>query len=186
MIFNQIGYAAVEQFGPGSGLGWNRYVAWSGLNHVTEIVSLSLCPLLIKELTPEDWKHIVEANFMTDYFRDLDYLLRRVAGMPSHVIIGFVRAPDTGFPHGFHDSHFSFVGYDLVDQDCNISALVNCGGFPDCFSNSELNQFGLLRTMERAQDVQISLKQKHPEEPHADCNIWALWVMHSKENSPLV
>jgi len=36
----------------------------------------------------------------------------------------------------------SFVGYDLIEEQTQISALTNCGGFPDVSATNELNRFG--------------------------------------------
>ena len=69
------------------------------------------------------------------------------------------------------DSHFSFCGYDLVEVEGGVSALVNCGGFPKSFDNSELNSNGLIEKLERARVVQDSLRSEYPDEHHADCNV---------------
>ena len=43
---------------------------------------------------------------------------------------------------------FEFVGYDLVDIQSTASALTNCGGFQEVFSNNELSEKGLLKSHE--------------------------------------
>lgn len=53
---------------------------------------------------------------------------------------------------------FELLGYDLVEVDGSISALSNCGGFPDVFSNDELSRKGLLISHGRAQEVQSKLR----------------------------
>jgi len=70
---------------------------------------------------------------------------------------------------------FRFLGYDLVDRESSISALTNCGGFPDAFANSELSNAGLLTDLRRAVEVQRTLRALHPEERHADCHVWAIF-----------
>jgi len=177
---NQIGYVAQRPFGPERKEEWQKYVAWSGLHHLSRVVSMDgiLCPRVIDKIIDEDWKHIFNESWMTEYFHDLDYLLQRVSKLPPYEIIGFVKEPDSPFPHGFTDPRFEFAGYDLVDWGCNISALVNCGGFPESFANSELNQFGLLPNYQRAKEVQEALLKNNPNEEHAKCTIWPLWLMH--------
>jgi hypothetical protein len=46
-------FVAKRAFDPSAGEGWNRYVAWSGLIQLTELVSLDtmLCPTVPAELT---------------------------------------------------------------------------------------------------------------------------------------
>jgi hypothetical protein len=70
---------------------------------------------------------------------------------------------------------FEFLGYDVVDVHGEVSALTNCGGFPDVFSNSELSRKGLLTSFSRAREVQAELRRRYPDEPHADCHLWAIF-----------
>jgi hypothetical protein len=68
---------------------------------------------------------------------------------------------------------FEFLGYDLVDVG-DASALTNCGGFPEVFANRELSSKGLLTSHARAIEVQGRLRTMYPDEPHADCHVWAV------------
>ena len=63
----------------------------------------------------------------------------------------------------------------MVDREGSISALTNCGGFPNAFSNSELSEVGLLTEFERAVEVQRMLRSCYPDEHHADCHMWAIF-----------
>jgi hypothetical protein len=67
------------------------------------------------------------------------------------------------------------LGYDLVDVQHSASALSNCGGFPHAFSNEELTSKGLLASHARAVEVQAALRRHYPQEPHADCHVWAIF-----------
>ncbi len=42
--------------------GWSKYVVWSGLQHIKEIISLdiSLCPNIIQEPSDEDYNHLID------------------------------------------------------------------------------------------------------------------------------
>ena len=71
-------------------------------------------------------------------------------------------------------SPFEFLGYDLIDRQVTISALTNCGGFPDVFANSELSRFGLLTDFDRARTVQQNLRAQYPDSHHADCHLFAI------------
>lgn len=68
-----------------------------------------------------------------------------------------------------------FIGCDLIEEMTQISALTNCGGFPETFSNEELNNRGLIDSFARAKEIQRLLAQNNPDEPHANCELYALW-----------
>lgn len=70
----------------------------------------------------------------------------------------------------------------MIDEQTQISALTNCGGFPDVFGNEELNQFGILDDFDRALYVRRSLAERHRGESHTRCEMYALWRL--KESEP--
>lgn len=75
---------------------------------------------------------------------------------------------------------FDFMGYDLVEAMTGVSALSNCGGFPDVFDNSELSHYGLQTDFRRAAEVDFKLRSLHPEKPHAHCDLWTVFRYKSK------
>jgi hypothetical protein len=172
-------YAAVEAFGPKSGDVWDSYVKQSGLKQLIEVITLDgiLCNDIIRELTPEDWKHNVSEDYVFFYFRDLDYLLKRLGDYDGVNILAIVRNPDEECRTQSFDERFVFQGYDLIDVQGGISALTNCGGFEKAFDNDELSNIGLFSTLKRAGEVQKLLCKNYPDNPHANCNIWAIWKM---------
>jgi hypothetical protein len=87
--------------------------------------------------------------------------------------------PTTDEVESFADARFAFRGFDLIEVNGTISTLVNCGGFDKTFSNNELSEFGLITDFRRAFAIQRSLPADYPNEPHAECNIWAIWQMVS-------
>lgn len=176
-----IWYTAVEQFSPADGESWSKYIAWSGLVQLTELISLDgmLCPPVIRELIDEDWRHNVHADNLCDYFVDLDYLLNRVRHFDRYNILAVSKEP-LSLP-ALNNEAFRFCGFDLIESSGSVSALTNCGGFPESFTNSELSDLGLIRSLERAKKVQSSLRQNNPNEPHALCDVWAIWKMESNK-----
>jgi hypothetical protein len=168
-------FIATEKFDE-SDATWTGYIEWSGLKQVEEIVSLdsSLCPTVLPDLKTEYWSRIVNEDFMLRYFTDLDYLRGETVTIVRKNLLCIFRNPPNHpaleVPNGF-----DFLGYDLLDKDCQTSALTNCGGFPEAFSNEELSDKGLLRTHERARIVQGALLQLYPNERHADCHLWAIF-----------
>lgn len=169
-------FIAVERFDPSDGEKWQKYVHWAKIPGLTEVISLDsmLCPHIVHEIQPEDWAHIVNENFRLDYFTGLEYLLRRVAQVPRKHVLGLYRNPEAHIEKA-PAPNFVFVGYDLIEEMTQVSALTNCGGFPDSFSNAELNRFGLVDGFNRAAEIRRHLNEHNPKEPHANCELYAIW-----------
>ena len=169
-------FIATEPFASGSGDAWEKYVRWSGLVHLDEVVSLDpmLCPTVLPEAKDECWPYIVNEDFMLDFFIDLEVLLNQISGIRSRNLLCVYRDPERSPPPYDGPATFEFLGYDLVDVEGSASALTNCGGFPDVFASKELSPKGLLTSHARAVQVQADLRTKHPEEHHADCHVWAI------------
>jgi len=169
-------FIATEPFSPGDGAKWSKYISWSGLGHLDEVVSLDpmLCPTVLPTINDEYWPHIVNEAFMLNFFVDLDFLLAQVSGVKTLNLLCVYRNPLTDIPPPGGKVRFEFLGYDLVDVEGSASALTNCGGFPGAFENSELSSKGLLTSHTRALEVQANLRSMYPEEHHADCHVWAI------------
>lgn len=133
-------FIATEKFDQSSS-GWKKYIAWSGLEQVNEVISLdsSLCPTVLPEIKIEYWNHIVKEDFMIQFFTDLDYLRGEIANIRGKNLLCVFRNPPTN-PRSQIAEGFEFIGYDLLEKDSSTSAITNCGGFPAVFSNSELQK----------------------------------------------
>jgi hypothetical protein len=167
-------FIATETFGPGDSEGWTKYLEFAKLPQLEEVVSLDgiLCPTLVRHIEDSYWPHIVQENFMGVYFLDFDFLMAQVSAFEKkNVLCVFRNPPD----HPVAPPHFQFLGYDLVDVQDTISALTNCGGFPDVFANAELSRHGLLPNRERAVEVQSLLRSRYPKEHHANCHVWGIF-----------
>jgi len=169
-------FIATERFTSGNRDAWAKYIAWSGLTRLNEVVSLDpmLCPTLLPRIKDEYWPYIVNEDFMLNFFTDLDFLLAEVSSIPDKNLLCVHRNPSAPPKPYQGPLTFEFLGYDLVDVGGSASALTNCGGFPDVFSNDELSPQGLLTSHLRAIEVQSELRIRHPEEHHADCHVWAI------------
>lgn len=169
-------FIATERFTP-EDKAWNKYIKWSGLRQLKELVSLdtSLCPTVLPNIKDEYWPHIVNENFLTRFFLDFDFLSRQIQNVPEKNVLRVFRNP-AQLPQDPSVADFQLLGYDLLEvYGADISALSNCGGFPNVFANSELSEFGLLTNFDRAREVQKTLRSLHPEEPHANCDLWAVF-----------
>ena len=170
-------FFANEKFSPLAGEKWVKYCEWAKIPLLTEVVSLDclLCPRILLEIQDAHWPHIVNEDFPLSYFSNLDYLLKGVAHAPSRNILGLYRNPVAQIETKPAAGQFVFLGYDLIEEGTKISALTNCGGFPDVFGNHELNQFGLITGFARAHEVQQQLAARYPKKPHAQCERYAIW-----------
>jgi hypothetical protein len=168
-------FLATRSFSPRDGIKWQEYVAWSQLAHLDEVVSLDhmLCPTILPDVKDEYWPHIVNEDFLLNFFVNLDFLLQQVATAADKNLLCVIREPDADAQSPV-DPRFTPIGFDLVETHTMTSALVNCGGFPRAFQNSELTSNGLLPSLTRAREVQLALRNEYPEEPHAQCDVWQL------------
>ena len=109
--------------------------------------------------------------------RDLDYLLRRAEMTPQVQVLAAVVVPPDDLHDVWNDSRFNFMGFEILDVHGDISALTNCGGFPDAFNNAELGAFGLLDSLERARDIKGVLEERYKGHGHEVCDVWGVWRM---------
>ena len=173
-------YIATETFSPHDGEAWEKYVAWSGLTQLDEVVSLDsmICPTILGDIGEDYWAHIVNEDFMLNFFVDLDFLLAQLSLDVKRNLLCVFRnpaEPPTAAELSTGSVTFEFLGYDLVDVMATASALTNCGGFPEIFDNRELSSKGLLTSLARAYEVQAALRARYPDESHADCHVWAIF-----------
>lgn len=169
-------FIATERFTSGNQPAWDKYIAWSGLTQLDEVVSLDsmLCPTALPDIKGEYWSHIVNEDYTFNFFVDLEFLLAQLSDLREVNLLCVYRNPGSPPPPFAGEVKFEFLGYDLVYVDGDASALTNCGGFPDVFANSELSSKGLLRSHARAIEIQDTLRTKYPDERHADCHVWAI------------
>ena len=149
-------FIATERFDPSDGEKWQKYCEWAKIRGLVEVVSLDamLCKHLVNELQDEDWHHNVKEDFRLGYFYHLDYLTQRIQDIPrKKTSWDYIEIRRFISQRLQRPGDFGFVGYDLIEEETQISALTNCGGFPDVFGNEELNRFGLVCNFDRACEV---------------------------------
>ncbi len=170
-------FIATETFGPWEHEKWASYVEWSGLTQLKELVSLDgmLCPTVLGDIKDSYWPNIVNEDFMLQYFTNLDFLLEEVADPAQTNFLCVYRNPTSDPVAPTNTKPFNLLGYDLIETEGSISALCNCGGFPDVFLNEELSPHGLILSRKRALEVQSQLRACHPDEHHANCDVWAIF-----------
>ena len=168
-------YTVRQRFGPADAEPWTSYVKWSGLSHLSEVVSLDrvLWPSPLGELVADDWLHNVQADFRLDLFRDLPYLLRRTGNLLNVNVLAVIDDPEQA-DLAWTDPGFEFAGFDLVEDATGVSAVNNCGGFKGLFTPTTVARNGLIADLEHAIVLRRQLRADHPDEPHADCVLWAV------------
>lgn len=158
---------------------WQKYIQWSRLTQLSELVSLdgmlnelSFEPNLNSE---EDWKFIItDGAYVTNLFNSAEYVLERVDELEFFNFLAVIKNPTEDSSTLISDE-FEFVGYELLDEDYGVSSLTNCGGFDETFKPNELNPYGLINSLSRAQQIRKDLITNNPEEHHAHCNLFGVW-----------
>ncbi len=171
-------FTATRAFDPRCGDRWEDYLRQTGLSHLAEVVSLDdyLCPTLPDDLfVDEDWQHNVQEDARTHMFHDLPYLLRRTRKYEQVNVLGVICEPTVSDVAAFKDARFVFKGFDLLDIDGGMSALLNCGFFPRAFAKQDLSSCGLLPELEAARSIKRRIGLAYRENPHSKCHIWAIW-----------
>lgn len=168
-------FAAHKRFDSSCGESWTNYIQWSGFHHISELVStdVMLCPSAINDLIDADWAYNIHSDFRTYFFHDFEYLKRRIQYDPGrHNVLALVERPDSRTEAA---RDFEFCGYDILDSHDSISVLTNCGGFPAIFTAPEVNRYGLLDDLVRAQVIAAAIRDAEPDDHHCcDCRVWSL------------
>jgi hypothetical protein len=158
---------------------WDNYITWSSLAHLTELISLdrTLNEILV-EPDPDNannWDYIVvDKQCQTGFFTSLEYVLQNTKAKDRFNLLAVVKELAQSCKN-ILPNDFDFVGYELLDKDYSISALTNCGGFDETFLPGDLNHYGLIEEYEKAFDIRKRLFENNPDEPHAECNVIAVW-----------
>jgi len=114
------------------------------------------------------------------YFRELDYFLSRFDVPQNYHIIAVAKNPNGS--EALPDPRFEFIGYDLTEENTvsGISALTNCGGWENIFQNSDLSEYGLVTSYEKATQINQGLRANYPDDAHAFCDLYAVWRMTNR------
>ena len=171
-------YTAIERFDPDNGERWIGYTRWLGRTDLKRIVTLDsvLCPAVVHAGSCDDWGFAAKEDFMLDFFTDLDFVLRRVAGHRPSVVLAVTREPTAADVNDFSDPNFEFAGFDVVDTQFFGSALLSSSRFPALYNVSELSEeSGLIRLRKRAFQIRDTLRKSHPDCEKANCYVWAIW-----------
>lgn len=175
-----IWYIAVRPFDESRGRKWLAYLkARDDLPLLREVVTLDtlLCPRLPdpSRYSDEDWTHCVKEDFHLDFFRDREYLEKRIARFRHFRFLAVQRepaAPADSIPL----PGFRFLGYDILDECAGNSLVTNCGPMPLAFGKADISDVGLVRDFARAREIREALRRNYADCWHAaNCEVWAVW-----------
>lgn len=168
-------YTLRERFVPEFGDRWENYLAFSGFEHIGELVTLDsiMCPNIVADLTDADWDYNVHEDNRTEFFRDPEYLMgRQPLDRSRHQLLAILEHPDDS---DIAPSGFTRCGFDIMDSHFGNSTLTNCGPIPEAFAPSSVNEFGLLSDYKTAISVRDKMRQLRPDEPHlGNCEVWSI------------
>lgn len=157
-----------------------KLLEFARLAHVERIVTLDslLSPCVLALPADELW-HDTQIEWPLDtyprwgFFSSLDLVRSRIAGRNDVEILRVVVNPADANASVVDDARFVFHGYDLCDESLG-SALWNCGGYDEALPHQGPN--GLIRDLELARRVSARLSELHPDERHAQTDVWAIWT----------
>jgi len=160
-VTSGIGYRIVERFDP-TWPSWPGYVSWSKLTHLTEVVGLdsSLWPAVVRVESEDDWKHALYNEYIFAVFDDWKYAKSRLTDtheMERLQVLAVLREPAEDPGQELAPEDFEFIGYDLIEEATEISALNNCVHFDEAFCPEDLNQRGLISDFAKAYNVRRRL-----------------------------
>ncbi|WP_212003290.1 hypothetical protein [Chitinophaga sp. HK235] len=174
-------YTARAKYGPlnDENYTWQRYIQWRSAPQLQELVSLDtgLNDILIDRSRDEDayWKYLLTDDcHIIDFFTSQAYVMEYMAGVGDFNMLVIVIEPSENCAWVQPDG-YDFLGYELLDQYYDTSALTNCGGFDETFLPAELNSVGLIDDYHKAYDIRQRLLENNPYEDHADTNVIAVW-----------
>jgi hypothetical protein len=165
-------FTACRKFGPQFRESWSRYIEWSGFRHINELVSTDsiLCPSLIDSLIDADWEFNIHEDNRVFFFRDYEYLKRRINYDSSRQNLLAISERPAFAPEPIEG--FAFCGYDILDSDGSISVLTNCGAFPSIYTADDLNQFGLITDLDRVTQIAELIRDTNASDHHCcDCRV---------------
>jgi hypothetical protein len=166
-------YKVIEYFGPESGDLWSKFTTWRGLN-LTKFDSVDslIRPDLFRPETDEDWKNCVPELHKNSLITNIDYAYRIFKQMQIRSeIIGVDIELNAGY-----SPRNNLLGYDIIDGYCEISLLTNWGDDPSREFSPHIEENGLILNLETALEIRNFLKEKYPDDSHAECcEVWAIY-----------
>jgi hypothetical protein len=168
-------YTARHRFTPADGPRWAEYAANARLPQLRELVTLDvrLCPAFFDadEHDNELWQHVVmDGTTMTSFYTDLPYLLSYTYERQRFNLLAATLDPEEPCGRVELDG-FEFIGYDVLDETFQFSALTVYSGLDNGLAVREFNPYGLLPNFDDAYRTRDFVVRR----ARADHGVWAVW-----------
>ncbi len=164
-------YKIVEYFGPKDD-GWKSYVEFRGIEfHPFDSVG-RMRPNLFTPESDEDWSNCVsEEYYKENLITNLAYAKEIFNRYKNAVLVGVDIELDDSYVPKEH-----LLGYDIIDGYCDVSLLTNWGNDEEGLFTDSIQCNGLLNDLDSALRIRDTLREKYPEDGHADyCEVWAVY-----------
>ncbi len=164
-------YKIVEYFGPKDG-GWKSYVEFRGVEFDRfDSVDAMLRPDLFSPESEDDWLNCVNEDYKLNLITNLPYAKKVLGRFSDAVLVGVDIELDEGY-----ELEGNLLGYDIVDGNCCASLVTNWGNGDEGLSVDSIQSNGLLKDLGAALEIRDMLREKYPEDGHADyCEVWAVY-----------
>ncbi len=165
-------YKVVESFGPETGDKWQRYLEWRGLKLTGfESVDGILRPDLFEPQTKDDWQNCVNVDFKLGLITSLAYARTFLARYENATLVGVEIELEAGYV-----PKDGLLGFDIIDAYCDVSLITNWGTEEEDDFSEHVMPNGLIGDLTRALQIRNSLREKFPEDSHAQsCEVWAIY-----------
>lgn len=165
-------FKVVEKFGPDSGEAWSSFLKWRKFEFSSfDSVDGMLRPDVFEPETEQDWNNCVNTDYKLNLITSFEYAQNILDNNGNAEIVG-VEIELEYEP----ESKKGLLGYDIVDEFCDVSLLTNCG-FEDLeFVNNRLQKNGLVREFSLAIELRNEIREKYADDGHAEgCSVWAVF-----------
>ena len=165
-------YKIIEQFGPNDGEKWTGYINWRGLALESfDSVDSLLRPDLFIPKSNSDWENCVNEDFKLSLITNSQYAESIIPSYKNAILIGV--ETDIGERY---ETKESFLGFDIIDEQCSISLLTNWGTDDENIMNPHIENNGLVKDLKQAINIKNILRNTFSEDAHAEfCEVWAIY-----------
>jgi hypothetical protein len=165
-------YKIIEKFGPNDGEKWKGYINWRGLTLESfDSVDSILRPDLFVPKSDSDWENCVNEDFKINLITNLPYAVSIIPNYQNAVLVGV----ETDLDERYIIKE-SFLGFDIIDEQCSISLLTNWGTDDENIMNPHIERNGLVKDLKNAIDIKNILRNSFHDDAHAEfCEVWAIY-----------
>ena len=165
-------YKIIKSFESNPDMSFEQYKEWIGYSHLKEFESVD--SMFRKDLfephSIEDWENCVNDDFKLNLITNLEYAKKVQSKFQDGEIIGVeIELGEDYKPKP------GLIGYDVLDDMCDVSLIANCKYEEDLFEKYEIASNCLIPTIEKAIEIR-NIYRKDKDDTHAsNCEVWAIY-----------